>query len=73
MGYSPLDGTLSHEMAQSMLDGNNSIPVCFNANKYTIDKFNFEGNTVYSICVAVSETSEYSKAKDSTLKTTIYK
>jgi hypothetical protein len=56
-----------------MLDGNNSIPVCFNANKYTIEKFNFEGNTVYSICVAVSETSEYSKTKDSTLKTTIYK
>lgn len=73
MGFSPLDGTLCHEMAQSMLDGNNSIPVCFNANKYTIEKFNFEGNTVYSICVAVSETNEYSKTKDSTLKTTIYK
>jgi hypothetical protein len=56
-----------------MLDGNNSIPVCFNVSKYTIEKFNFEANTVYSICVAVSETSEYSKTKDTTLKTNIYK
>lgn len=47
-----------------MLDGNNSIPVCLNVNKYTIDKFNFEANTVYAICVAVSDTKEYSKAKD---------
>ena len=38
-----------------------------------MDKFNFEANTVYTICVAVSDTSEYSKTKDSQLKTTIYK
>ena len=56
-----------------MLDGNNSIPVCLNPNKYSIDKFNFDGNTVYSICVAVSENNEYSKAKESSFKTTIYK
>jgi hypothetical protein len=56
-----------------MLDGNNAIPVCLNPSKYTIDKFNFEANTVYSICVAVSETQDYSKSKDSQIKTTIYK
>ena len=48
-----------------MLDGNNAFPVCLNVNKYTIDKFNFEPNTVYAICVAVADTNEYSKAKDS--------
>lgn len=48
-----------------MIDGNNAIPICYNLNKYTIDKFNFEANTVYSICVAVSDCSEYSKTKDS--------
>ncbi len=56
-----------------MLDGNNAFSVCFNPGKYSIEKFNFEANTVYTICVAVSETNEYSKAKDSSLKTTIYK
>lgn len=56
-----------------MIDGNNCIPVCFNVNKYQIDKFNFEANTVYTICVAVSDSKDYSKAKDSSFKTTIYK
>jgi hypothetical protein len=56
-----------------MLDGNNSIPVCLNPNKYTIDKFNFEPNTVYAICVAVADSTDYSKAKDSSLKTTVFK
>jgi hypothetical protein len=73
LGYSPVDGTLSHEVAQNMLDGNNAIPVSLNLNKYTIDKFNFEPNTVYAICVAVAETNEYSKAKDSSVKTNVYK
>lgn len=73
MGFSPLDGTLSHEVAQNMLDGNNSIPICLNPSKYIIDKFNFEANTVYSICVAVSEYSEYSKTKDYSAKTSVFK
>lgn len=73
LGFSTVDGTLSHEIAQNMLDGNNAIPGCLNVSKYTIDKFNFESNTVYAICVAVADTNEYSKAKDSSYKTTVYK
>ena len=71
-GVQPLEGVLSHEVKQFVIDGNNSI-----INKETVDQkvdaYEFKVNDIFALDVIVSANETEGKTKESELRTTIFK
>eukprot|EP00932_Pfiesteria_piscicida_P017063 SRR837773.3962.p1 GENE.SRR837773.3962~~SRR837773.3962.p1 ORF type:complete len:241 (-),score=112.80 SRR837773.3962:61-783(-) len=66
----PVQGVLSHQMKQHVIDGNKVIIGCDTQDDH-VDEFEFEMNEVYCIDVVVS-TGE-GKGKETELRSTVYK
>ena len=68
----PLEGVLSHDLKQYIIDGNNVI-----INKESVDQkvdaYEIKVNDVFAVDVIVSGNAEEGKTKESELRTTIFK